>query len=76
VLWHVTRFLRGFFMIWVFFSLFADFWLEVHIYFIAGLTMLLVNRRLDPPPAAEVSAARPLPSGGPVPALPAPGTAG
>jgi hypothetical protein len=47
VLWHVTRFLRGFFFIWVFFSIFADFWLEVHLYLIAGLAMLLVQRRLD-----------------------------
>ena len=47
VLWHVTRFLRGFFFIWVFFSIFADFWLEVHLYLIAGLAMLLVRRRFD-----------------------------
>ena len=47
VLWHVTRFLRGFFFIWVFFSMFADFWLEVHLYLIAGLAMLLVRKRFD-----------------------------
>ena len=47
VLWHVTRFLRGFFFIWVFFSIFADFWLEVHLYLIAGLAMLLVQRRFE-----------------------------
>jgi hypothetical protein len=47
VLWHVTRFLRGFFFIWVFFSIFADFWLEVHLYLIAGLAMLLVRRGFD-----------------------------
>ena len=46
-LWHVTRFLRGFFIIWLFFSLFADFWLEVHLYLIVGFTMLLVRRRFD-----------------------------
>ena len=47
VLWHVTRFLRGFFFIWVFFSIFADFWLEVHLYLIAGLAMLLVRWPFD-----------------------------
>jgi O-antigen ligase len=71
---HVVRFLRGFFAIWIFFSVFADFWLEVHVYLIAGLTMLLVRRRFEdyaeaeaaPPAAPDVSPA------GPGPALPEP----
>jgi len=46
-MWHVVRFLRGFLGLWIFFSVFADFWLEVHVYLIAGLAMLLVRRRLD-----------------------------
>ena len=72
VLWHVTRFLRGFFFIWVFFSIFADFWLEVHLYLIAGLAMLLVRRRFDDyveegPPAEEADD-RPLGAAVPNPA--------
>ena len=62
-LWHVTRFLRGFFAIWIFFSLFADFWLEVHLYLIAGLAMLLLRRRFQEYPALETE---------PVPAPPTP----
>jgi hypothetical protein len=62
-LWHVARFLRGFFAIWIFFSLFADFWLEVHLYLIAGLAMLLLRRRFDEEPALETE---------PVPVPPAP----
>ncbi len=58
-LWHVTRFLRGFFAIWLFFSLFADFWLEVHLYLIVGFTMLLARRRFDEYMAAE---SEPLPA--------------
>ena len=63
VLWHVTRFLRGFFFIWVFFSIFADFWLEVHLYLIAGLAMLLVQRRFEDyaEEAPAASAPPPLP---------------
>jgi hypothetical protein len=57
VLWHVTRFLRGFFFIWVFFSLFADFWLEVHLYLIAGLAMLLVRKRFEDYAAVEATPA-------------------
>jgi hypothetical protein len=52
-LWQVTRFLRGFFAIWIFFSLFADFWLEIHLYLIAGLTMILLRRRFEEYPAQE-----------------------
>jgi O-antigen ligase len=67
-LWHVTRFLRGFFMIYMFFSAFADFWLEVHLYLMAGLAMLLVHR-LFATPAAEPESApaawpAPQPAGG------------
>jgi O-Antigen ligase len=74
VLWHVTRFLRGFFFIWVFFSIFADFWLEVHLYLIAGLTMLLVQRRFEDyaeEAPAEAGAPPPLPANaGPAALLP------
>jgi len=62
-LWHVTRFLRGFFAVWIFFSLFADFWLEIHLYLIAGLTMILLRRRFEEYPALET---------GPVPDPPTP----
>jgi O-antigen ligase len=40
-LWHVTRFLGGYLMIFLFFSAFADFWLEPHLYLLAGLSMLM-----------------------------------
>ena len=43
-LWHVTRFLSGFLFTFVFFSAFADFWLEPHLYILAGTTMLLLRR--------------------------------
>jgi hypothetical protein len=43
-LWYVTRFLRGFLFTFVFFSAFADFWLEPHLYILAGTTMLLLRR--------------------------------
>jgi O-antigen ligase len=46
-MWHVVRFLRGFLGIWIFFSAFADFWLDVHLYLIAGLAMLLVRQRFE-----------------------------
>lgn len=49
-LWHVTRFLKGFLFTFVFFSAFADFWLEPHLYILAGTTMLLA-RRLPAPEA-------------------------
>jgi hypothetical protein len=75
-LWHMTRFLRGFFVIWIFFSMFADFWLEVHIYLIAGFTMLLVNRRLEARAPVAVRSASPVPPPAPAPPLPAPGAAG
>ena len=71
-LWHVTRFLRGFFAIWIFFSLFADFWLEVHLYLIAGLTMLLVRRRFDEYPALETESVPAPPTPRPLAAAPAP----
>ena len=60
----MTRFLRGFFFIWVFFSIFADFWLEVHLYLIAGLAMLLVRRRFDDDEeeAPAAASAEPCPS--------------
>src|SRR5262245_17528882 len=65
VLWHVIRFLRGFFFIWIFFSIFADFWLEVHLYLIAGLAMLLVRKRFDDYAVPEAS-----PTASRVPRLP------
>ena len=71
-LWHVTRFLRGFFAIWVFFSLFADFWLEMHLYLIAGLAMLLVRRRFDDYAGAELPSAPAVALPGPAPQSPAP----
>ena len=77
MLWHVTRFLRGFFAIWIFFSLFADFWLEVHLYLIAGLTMLLLRRRFEEYPALETEPepVRP-PTPHPLAAAPAPDRVG
>jgi len=72
-LWHVTRFLRGFFAIWIFFSLFADFWLEVHLYLICGLTMLLVRRRFDEYRNLEVEPESTPPAPRPLVAAPAPG---
>jgi hypothetical protein len=50
-LWHVVRFLRGFLIIYLFFSAFADFWTEPHLYLMAGLAMLLIHRL--PAQAAE-----------------------
>jgi hypothetical protein len=72
VLWHVTRFLRGFFAIWIFFSLFADFWLEIHLYLIAGLTMLLLRRRFEEYPALETEPVPVPPTSGPLSPAPAP----
>jgi O-antigen ligase len=40
-LWHVTRFLTGYLLLFLFFSNFADFWLEPHLYLLAGLSMLV-----------------------------------
>jgi O-antigen ligase len=48
-LWHVTRFLRGLMILFVFFSVFADFWLEPHLYLLAGSSMLLARRGLNEP---------------------------
>src|SRR5262249_48802563 len=63
-LWHVTRFLRGFLFTFVFFSAFADFWLEPHLYILTGITMLLLRRfprqeQESPPEAMPAVAARP-----------------
>jgi hypothetical protein len=71
-LWHVTRFLRGFFAVWIFFSLFADFWLEIHLYLIAGLTMLLLRRRFEEYPALETEPVPAPPTSGPLATAPAP----
>lgn len=71
-LWHVTRFLRGFFAIWIFFSLFADFWLEIHLYLIAGLTMLLLRRRFEEYPALEAELVPVPPTPHPLATAPAP----
>ena len=73
-MWYVVRFLRGFLGIWIFFSVFADFWLEVHVYLIAGLAMLLVRRRFEDD-AEEAAPAPPAPGlspAGPRTALPEP----
>jgi hypothetical protein len=59
-LWHVTRFLMGYLLIFLFFSAFADFWLEPHLYLLTGLSMLM--KRL----AMEGEGAHPGPS--PLPA--------
>jgi O-antigen ligase len=40
-LWHVTRFLTGYLLLFLFFSNFADFWLEPHLYLLAALSMLV-----------------------------------
>ena len=57
-LWHVTRFLKGYLMIFLFFSGFADFWLEPHLYLLAGLSILV--KRLAPeeggPPPVSTTA--------------------
>jgi len=42
--WHVGRFLMGYLLIFLFFSAFADIWLEPHLYLLAGLSVLV--RRL------------------------------
>jgi O-antigen ligase len=55
-LWHVARFLRGLMGLFIFFSAFADFWLEPHLYLLAGCSMLLARRTLIEPevePEAE-----------------------
>jgi O-Antigen ligase len=57
-MWHVARFLRGFLFTFVFFSAFADFWLEPHLYILTGTTMILL-RRLP----YEAKAPEPMPSG-------------
>jgi len=71
-LWHVTRFLRGFFVVWLFFSGFADFWLEVHLYLIVGMTMLLVRKRFEEYQAPEEQAALVPPGPRPLTPVPAP----
>ncbi len=43
-LWPVGRFLMGYLLIFLFFSMFADIWLEPHLYLLAGLSALV--RRL------------------------------
>jgi O-antigen ligase len=73
-LWHVTRFLRGFFIIWLFFSGFADFWLEVHLYLIVGVTMLLARKRFEEYQAMEEEPSLVPP--GPRPLTPVPAPAG
>jgi len=72
VLWHVTRFLRGFFAIWIFFSMFADFWLEIHLYLIAGLAMLLLRRRFEEYPTSETEPVPVPPTPRPLAPAPAP----
>jgi O-antigen ligase len=39
--WHLARFLKGYLLLFLFFSGFADIWLEPHIYFLAAFSMLL-----------------------------------
>jgi hypothetical protein len=59
-LWHVTRFLTGYLMIFLFFSAFADFWLEPHLYLLAGLSMLVKRLAMEGEGANPGS--RPLPT--------------
>ena len=54
-LWHVARFLKGYLMVFLFFSAFADFWLTPQLYLPVGLAVLV--KRL----AAEEEGARPGP---------------
>jgi O-Antigen ligase len=54
-LWHVARFLKGYLMVFLFFSAFADFWLTPQLYLPVGLAVLI--RRL----AAEDEGSRPVP---------------
>jgi O-antigen ligase len=67
-LWHVTRFLRGFLFVYLFFSAFADFWTEPHLYLMAGLAMLLIHRLPAQAVAAEAARANPGPLVSPAPA--------
>jgi hypothetical protein len=55
-LWHTTRFVRGLMGLFIFFSAFADFWLEPHLYLLAGMSMLLARRDLEEPEAAPEQA--------------------
>lgn len=59
-LWHVTRFLTGYLVIFLFFSGFADFWLEPHLYLLAGLSMLVKRLATEDEGAAPCS--QPLPA--------------
>lgn len=59
-LWHVTRFLAGYLMIFIFFSAFADFWLEPHLYLLAGLAILI--KRLATEGEEDQPAYSPLPA--------------
>jgi hypothetical protein len=59
-LWHVSRFLTGYLVIFLFFSTFADFWLEPHLYLLAGLSILV--KRLATEGEAADPGSRPLPA--------------
>jgi hypothetical protein len=59
-LWHVTRFLTGYLLIFLLFSNFADFWLEPHLYLLAGLSILVKRLALEGEDTAPDS--RPLPA--------------
>jgi O-antigen ligase len=59
-LWHVTRFLAGYLVIFLFFSAFADFWLEPHLYLLAALSMLV--KRMATEGKGSATDAPPLPA--------------
>jgi hypothetical protein len=40
-LWHVARFFKGYLMVFLFFSAFADFWLTPQLYLLVGLAVLV-----------------------------------
>lgn len=56
-LWHIARFLIGYLMVFLFFSAFADFWLEPPLYLIAGLSMLVRRLATDAEASQPVTAA-------------------
>jgi hypothetical protein len=58
-LWHVTRFLTGYLIIFLFFSTFADFWLEPHLYLLAGLSILMKRLAMEADGAEPASSAVP-----------------
>jgi O-antigen ligase len=54
-LWHMSRFLMGYLLVFLFFSGFADFWLDPHLYLLAGLSMLVRRFATDEESARPVT---------------------